>query len=288
MDSKMYQSFCNEFMDQYATEITKYHKVKHQLQPSKQVMEYAQYIATLERTTKDLLNAVKFKIPACDQLLPKGENPIKTALEFIQEANLPYPSIAIELEAKAVDDAQDDIIILAKQEDDFIKIYAFNRVDEWKIMEQDEGDELIHVIFNRHSFEAKVVGFDPTRFDSDKKASIGNWFLGIPTRAVLNLLCTLSCSNAHIEDHPIKPSKLKNDMRKKKKKLPFFEFKILTIDTDKNNSNTQVKTIGSHASPRIHLRRGHIRKLPSKNVWVNACVVGDKSKGIIQKDYLIK
>lgn len=100
----------------------------------------------------------------------------------------------------------------------------------------------------------------------------------------MNLLCVLSCTNAHIEDYP-KPSKLKQDMRKKKGKLAFFEFKILTIDGNADHSALGAAR-SSHSSPRVYLRRGHIRRLKTKNVWVNSCVVGDKSKGIVQKDYL--
>lgn len=43
---------------------------------------------------------------------------------------------------------------------------------------------------------------------------------------------------------------------------------------------------GSHASPRLHDRRGHWRSLRSgKQVWVKACKVGDASKGVVFKDY---
>lgn len=44
---------------------------------------------------------------------------------------------------------------------------------------------------------------------------------------------------------------------------------------------------GTHASPRLHNRRGHWRFIKStqKKVWVNSCVVGDASKGVIFKDY---
>ncbi len=45
----------------------------------------------------------------------------------------------------------------------------------------------------------------------------------------------------------------------------------------------------THASPRLHDRRGHLRRLASgKNVWVKSCKVGDASKGAIFHDYAIK
>ena len=43
---------------------------------------------------------------------------------------------------------------------------------------------------------------------------------------------------------------------------------------------------GTHASPRLHDRRGHWRTYPSgKRGWVKSCKVGDASKGVIFKDY---
>lgn len=43
---------------------------------------------------------------------------------------------------------------------------------------------------------------------------------------------------------------------------------------------------GKHASPRLHDRRGHLRRLRTgKNVWVKACKVGSVSNGMVFKDY---
>ncbi len=46
---------------------------------------------------------------------------------------------------------------------------------------------------------------------------------------------------------------------------------------------------GTHASPRLHLRRGHPRQYaPGKYCWVQPCVVGNKAAGMVHKDYAIK
>ena len=43
---------------------------------------------------------------------------------------------------------------------------------------------------------------------------------------------------------------------------------------------------GSHASPAMHLRRGHVRRLPHGGfTWVNAHVVGKPKDGVLMKDY---
>lgn len=45
---------------------------------------------------------------------------------------------------------------------------------------------------------------------------------------------------------------------------------------------------GTHASPRLHDRRGHWRTCKTgKKVWVKACKVGDASKGVVFKDYKV-
>jgi len=46
---------------------------------------------------------------------------------------------------------------------------------------------------------------------------------------------------------------------------------------------------GTHASPRLHDRRGHWRTYPSgKKGWVKSCKVGDARKGVVFKDYEVK
>ena len=44
---------------------------------------------------------------------------------------------------------------------------------------------------------------------------------------------------------------------------------------------------GTHASPRLHDRRGHWRVRNGRKHWVRACVVGDPDKGVVEKDYRI-
>lgn len=45
---------------------------------------------------------------------------------------------------------------------------------------------------------------------------------------------------------------------------------------------------GTHASPRHHMRRSHVRRLKSGTVvQVRACEVGDKTRGAVVKDYTI-
>lgn len=102
----------------------------------------------------------------------------------------------------------------------------------------------------------------------------------------LQALKVMNCSNIIIKDH--KPGKFINQKRKKKSKIPLLSYKTLHIDTGQKVVSRKAAK-GTHASPRVHLRRGHIRRLASgKTVWVQPCVVGNKDQGAVIKDYSLE
>lgn len=101
---------------------------------------------------------------------------------------------------------------------------------------------------------------------------------------ILRFLSALCCSNTEIVDAEAPDQKL-NASRMRKGKTPFFTYKMLTIKAQSRKGEGEDRT---HNSPRVHIRRGHIRKLKDKTVWVNSCVVGDKKKGIVSKIYNLK
>ena len=69
-------------------------------------------------------------------------------------------------------------------------------------------------------------------------------------------------------------------------KLPTYDWRTVIIQPAKLRSESHG---GTHASPRMHDRRGHIRRLKSgKNVWVKPHKVGDASKGYVFHDYKIE
>lgn len=104
--------------------------------------------------------------------------------------------------------------------------------------------------------------------------------------ATLELIEILSCKNV-VTQTVDAPAKL-NAKRIRTQKTPFFEYKILVIDQEKASSEPAANPRSSHASPRVHLRRGHIRRLPGGNIWINSMVVGSKQAGTILKDYGVR
>ena len=99
--------------------------------------------------------------------------------------------------------------------------------------------------------------------------------------SVLELIEALSCSN--VKAQLLEPvDVLKQARRAKDGKLPIYETKILTISGSVGSGE---HLGGTHSGPRQHLRRGHIRRLPTGNFWVNSHLVGDPMKGRIEKSY---
>lgn len=106
--------------------------------------------------------------------------------------------------------------------------------------------------------------------------------------SLLSFLLALSCSNVKVRDTE-DLSKL-NKKRLKRGKRPFFTYKVLDIlvPAARVPKGEVPKAQSGRQPPRIHLRRGHVRRLASgSRTWVNACVVGKKEDGIVGKDYRV-
>lgn len=102
--------------------------------------------------------------------------------------------------------------------------------------------------------------------------------------ALTQFVAATRCSNVQTEMQ-LPPEKL-NRKRAAAGKVPFFSYHVLKLEPARASSSQA--GLGSHASPRVHLRRGHVRRLPQKLAWVNACVVGNKALGMVSKDYEVR
>jgi hypothetical protein len=98
-------------------------------------------------------------------------------------------------------------------------------------------------------------------------------------------VCVFSCaalaSSVFVQKQVIIPTRLQL-ARSKNGKPPLYEFKIVEMRIE---DTIRTPSIGSHASPALHWRRGHYRRLPGGIVPVSPCLVGDARNGIIDKDY---
>jgi len=200
------------------------------------------------------------------------------------EANMPYPITLIQMQIS------NDSHVLALHISESVKNHAVG----WLRLDESKGDIMIWVVVKKgHKPSCGDICFYKQVGDGSFIYRLGNGQvdeqdsgqLDEQCRSVLDFslqsMFVLSCSNVETVDNA--PSKMLNKMRAKQGKPLINSHKTLVIKSENTASNTN--NGGTHASPRVHLRRGHIRRLPTKNVWVQPCVVGDKSKGIVTKDY---
>ena len=104
-------------------------------------------------------------------------------------------------------------------------------------------------------------------------ATVGAWLLSLSPRSVAYT--------------PKARKSLINSKRAAKGKGPvLFDWHTVEVAPPAPKNEHQG---GTHASPRLHDRRGHWRtiKKTGKRVWVRNCKVGDASKGVVFKDYKI-
>lgn len=243
--------------------------------------------------------SVHFSVPDGGEVLPGGLSGIRGS-----EIRLPFPSITVEYFTPG-----DNIrrLAIAVQRDDGITIGAVWGIFGGKRWYPSVNKIIINALWSENDFENcfELVGdgflinsknfqaTTPELFDYlaaasggkiDKMMDSQHRLLVQDARAILSLIEALSCKNVSTEI--LQPASKSNDKRIRKGKLPFYETRSLVINAGKTEYRGDGQHQGgTHASPRQHLRRGHIRRLPSGNYWVNSCVVGDPTKGKISKRY---
>lgn len=106
-------------------------------------------------------------------------------------------------------------------------------------------------------------------------------------RSVLELVEALSCNNVAAEVvERVDPAV--NARRRRQGKLPLYEVHRLVVKVG-DVAHAIGAPIGDRNGPREHLRRGHVRRLPDgRKVWVQACVVGSRALGRVEKTYAVE
>lgn len=246
------------------------------------------YDFNLKNNMECIVTGTKFRLPddgVVLEVLPLkslNESAIHTSFsKYIEHVKLPYESTVLEyLQITDVDGQEiktKTIIFLSESvRDGIIASIAYSdstSAGKWVVNET--------VIFIESDLSIRPTSLKGTMGKvtaSDELAVLQ------ATNVVLSFLAALQCSNVIQSDLPA--PKFINKSRAKKGKLPLFSYKVLTIDT-KGKTEQSKAGAGTGNTKRVHLRRGHIRRLTDKTVWVNPCVVGDKSKGMITKDYRV-
>ncbi len=100
--------------------------------------------------------------------------------------------------------------------------------------------------------------------------------------SIFQLLAALSCSNVSTEI--IRPNR---EARAARPASTLFDYHVLMIHANAERHDS-APAGGSHASPRTHLRRGHIRHHPTAGrIWINSTVVNPSAVGTVNKDYRV-
>jgi hypothetical protein len=105
------------------------------------------------------------------------------------------------------------------------------------------------------------------------------------TMILIQACSVINCAN--VGTATVEPSSALNKKRLASGKQPFFIYKVLQLTGE---GRTAAASTGSstHASPRMHLRRGHLRRLPTQTVWVRHAMVNASSpRGVVSKDYSV-
>ena len=173
-----------------------------------------------------------------------------------------------------------------------LKIYSFFTLTDnskWKmspisssIITKPSKDALYKYgdLIQNNAISWMVECFEPETIELLKALST------IDMSAVLELMEALSCRNVYFESLEPVSDKV-NEKRIKAGKIPFYETKILVINPNGKAVDKTDKG-GTHASPRQHLRRGHIRRYATYSIWINNTVVGKAENGRVDKSYNVK
>lgn len=99
----------------------------------------------------------------------------------------------------------------------------------------------------------------------------------------VTIACLLKIQSTNTVYQPHIQQTLVNAKRKRKGKQPLISWHTVKIESPTEKREHQG---GTHASPRLHDRRGHWRTYKSgKRGWVKSCKVGGATNGMVFKDY---
>jgi len=104
---------------------------------------------------------------------------------------------------------------------------------------------------------------------------------------VISWLAALRCTNIESIDNP--PPVALNKKRLKQGKQPLFTYKTLHISQQRRSTGGRAGEDSGRNTPRLHFRRGHVRRIDAQRLtWVQPCMVGEKERGTVHKDYVLK
>jgi hypothetical protein len=103
---------------------------------------------------------------------------------------------------------------------------------------------------------------------------------------VLSYLTLLNRPGAEVT-RVVPPTKLVIS-RQKSGKPPLFDYHRVKFTGNDRTSSVSGNEESDRAGPRLHMRKGHVRRLASgKEIWIRSTIVGHASAGALGKDYIL-
>lgn len=199
--------------------------------------------------------------------------------------HLPFPVVVVEFACKVLRSAlaaPSNVVMLAllREVDNQIHVTFFFDLgkEHWTV----SGGAVVYATSNQG------VMFRPVSHTGAKLSEPTMEDVAEYLRNVMDVLGALACSNVALVDHA--PPDALNRKRSKAGKVPLFTYKTLHIVTDRDRTKRTARENDAEArqSPRLHLRRGHIRRLDeSRMVWVQPAMVGDADRGKVVNAYAV-
>lgn len=125
-------------------------------------------------------------------------------------------------------------------------------------------------------------------YDQNMEKAGGEWLdtdLQASFEPLLEFCLTVNCQN--VETARIDPPPKLNSKRMKSGKAPLDSYHVLLIPGERQVMGSEGE--GERSGPRLHWRRGHLRRLQDGRViWVRHALVGNKEQGSVEKTYRVE
>lgn len=224
---------------------------------------------------------------------------------FFDLLRLPYPIVALEIPV-----TQSDVLANSAVSKSLLIAWSKDAGCPWRsVVSDDDAINFTEMVFWAGEWRLRpgVCGFSPANLDFHGGKSVacsGNplfqeYFDECPLvdieteigcmfssgfNALVEFCLTVNCEN--VLQEKIEPSRVLNQSRARKGKTPFYSYHFLTIPSPATESKA---SSAGHSSPRVHLRRGHLRRLSGGRVtWVRNTIVGNPDLGVVEKTYLVR
>ncbi len=243
---------------------------------------YAIQPQELDLFLRDIDESIKFSMPRGGRLIDDGMQ--YKGIQGLEPFRLPFEKIAIEFVAGS---GGKIVVLLANtnQGDVHCRLLRSDDSGIWRICSSSWIKTDSPLVYVDGAYTLPVQRSQALIDAEEKSGESLSMFYSGPISTMLDFLNALACKNVHIEKSPAKSTK---QGKKVKAALPFDDYHFLTVDVPGKSGSRGEGLGGSHRSPREHLRRGHIRRLDSGPIWVNACVVNAGIGSKVGKSYLVR